>query len=161
MGPIASVAREDDDNGARSGGEEEGKEEEEEQREGGGRKQTQSVDSYQRESSADIRKGVWGHDEHDLFLKGFDVHGNNWEKIAGLVHTRTPTQVRTHAQKYLQSIKAGKTFLSVPSPGQDNDNQRDANIHTVRVGSEKVTQTRRCKLHCGELLWFKNFLPTC
>jgi hypothetical protein len=42
--------------------------------------------------------------EHEAFLKGFDIYGNNWYMISTIVTTRTSTQIRTHAQKYHASL---------------------------------------------------------
>ncbi len=44
-------------------------------------------------------KGKWTQAEHEAFLEGFDVYGNNWHMISTIVTTRTSTQIRTHAQK--------------------------------------------------------------
>ncbi|CAN0538638.1 unnamed protein product, partial [Laminaria digitata] len=48
--------------------------------------------------------GRWTNDEHNLFLRGLDLHGKGWKKIAFLIRTRTVVQVRTHAQKYFQKL---------------------------------------------------------
>eukprot|EP00581_Thalassiosira_minuscula_P017707 CAMPEP_0183719642 /NCGR_PEP_ID=MMETSP0737-20130205/12490_1 /TAXON_ID=385413 /ORGANISM="Thalassiosira miniscula, Strain CCMP1093" /LENGTH=240 /DNA_ID=CAMNT_0025949367 /DNA_START=83 /DNA_END=801 /DNA_ORIENTATION=+ len=40
--------------------------------------------------------GRWSSDEHHLFLRGLELYGQGkWGKIAALVRTRTPVQVRT------------------------------------------------------------------
>mmetsp|Transcript_302 Transcript_302/g.494 ORF Transcript_302/g.494 Transcript_302/m.494 type:complete len:352 (-) Transcript_302:296-1351(-) len=47
----------------------------------------------------DPNRGRWSTEEHNLFLQGIEVYGRQWRSISILVKTRTPTQVRTHAQK--------------------------------------------------------------
>jgi hypothetical protein len=38
--------------------------------------------------------GRWTQEEHDLFLKGMEVYGRRWTKVADIVGTRTTVQVR-------------------------------------------------------------------
>ncbi|KAL9642628.1 hypothetical protein ABK040_009707 [Willaertia magna] len=48
--------------------------------------------------------GSWTDEEHEQFLKGYELYGNNWSKIADLfVITRQRTQVASHAQKWLRN----------------------------------------------------------
>lgn len=49
--------------------------------------------------SANINKGAWTDKERSDFREGLRIYGRNWTKIAELIGTRTPTQVRTHNQK--------------------------------------------------------------
>lgn len=54
-------------------------------------------------------KRYWSSTEHKLFLEGLNKFGrSNWKNIAAHVKTRTPDQVRTHAQKYFLSISKPK-----------------------------------------------------
>jgi len=47
----------------------------------------------------------WLQSEHDMFLKGCQVFGpKNYTAISAMVKTRTPKQVRTHAQKYEKKV---------------------------------------------------------
>ena len=54
--------------------------------------------------------GRWTAEEHRLFLQGLEKHGEGsftakcWKEIASLVKSRTPLQIRTHAQKYFQKL---------------------------------------------------------
>ena len=52
--------------------------------------------------------GRWTYDEHRLFLRGLELHGKGWKKIASLIRTRTVVQIRTHAQKYFQKVAKAK-----------------------------------------------------
>lgn len=49
--------------------------------------------------------GRWREDEHEIFLKGLSKYGRKWKKISMMVKSRTAVQIRTHAQKYFQSLK--------------------------------------------------------
>lgn len=68
--------------------------------------------------------GRWTREEHLAFIKGLELHGKGWKKIAGLIKTRTVVQIRTHAQKYfLKLSKArqnGDTSLSADGRGNGN-----------------------------------------
>lgn len=68
--------------------------------------------------------GRWTVSEHNAFLQGLDKFGRKWARIAELVRTRTPDQVRSHAQKYF--IKVGKGHVVPPDGankvvGNDSD----------------------------------------
>ena len=52
--------------------------------------------------------GRWKFKEHMLFLEGLDKYGPNWKKICPLIKTRTPNQVRSHAQKFFLKLKQVK-----------------------------------------------------
>mmetsp|Transcript_11301 Transcript_11301/g.17483 ORF Transcript_11301/g.17483 Transcript_11301/m.17483 type:complete len:339 (+) Transcript_11301:274-1290(+) len=44
--------------------------------------------------------GHWSAHEHKLFRIGIERYGRQWRAISNMIKTRTPTQVRTHAQKH-------------------------------------------------------------
>lgn len=48
--------------------------------------------------------GRWAKDEHLRFLAGCLQYGNNWKKVETYVRSRTSTQIRSHAQKYLKKL---------------------------------------------------------
>jgi SHAQKYF class myb-like DNA-binding protein len=55
-------------------------------------------------STTTTRCGRWSDDEHQAFLLGVSRYGRHWKRIAQVVHTRTPNQVRSHAQKCFAKI---------------------------------------------------------
>ncbi|XP_008775058.1 transcription factor DIVARICATA isoform X2 [Phoenix dactylifera] len=72
------------------------------------------------------KKGVpWTEEEHKLFLLGLQKYGKgDWRNISrNFVHTRTPTQVASHAQKY---------FIRLNSGGRD---KRRSSIHDITTVS--------------------------
>ena len=44
--------------------------------------------------------GRWTAEEHENFLIGLSKYGREWKKIQSLISTRTPAQIRSHAQKH-------------------------------------------------------------
>ncbi|UIZ20535.1 hypothetical protein KXD40_000810 [Peronospora effusa] len=55
--------------------------------------------------SKQIAIGRWNSEEHQWFLKGLNMFQvPAWSEIARLIGTRTPTQVRTHAQKFFTKL---------------------------------------------------------
>ena len=59
--------------------------------------------------------GRWTREEHNLFLRGLELHGKGWKKIAALIKSRTVVQIRTHAQKYF--LKMHKARQDVDASG--------------------------------------------
>lgn len=66
-----------------------------------------------------IRGGRWSADEHERFLEGFRIHGHKWKRVQQVVQTRSVTQVRTHAQKYL--LKVAKLKAEKKQSGKSAD----------------------------------------
>jgi SHAQKYF class myb-like DNA-binding protein len=62
--------------------------------------------------------GRWGKSEHIRFLGGCLLYGNNWKKVETYVRTRTSTQIRSHAQKYLKKLEK-KYYSKGLSPNQN------------------------------------------
>ena len=52
--------------------------------------------------------GRWTREEHHMFLKGLEMHGKGWKKIAAFIKTRTVVQIRTHAQKYFLKLQKAR-----------------------------------------------------
>lgn len=60
-----------------------------------------------------VNGGRWTEDEHDRFLEGMKSYGRAWKAIANeVVKTRTPEQVRIHAQKHYQKQEKQKRLSS-------------------------------------------------
>ncbi len=51
-----------------------------------------------------LNKGRWKKYEHDRFLSGLEQYGCNYKNIATVVKTCTATQIKTHAEKYFQTL---------------------------------------------------------
>ena len=49
--------------------------------------------------------GRWTNEEHNKFIEGIIKYGNDWKKIQKYVSTRTSTQARSHAQKFLLKLR--------------------------------------------------------
>ena len=49
--------------------------------------------------------GRWSKEEHDKFIEGIIKFGNDWKKVQKYVSTRTSTQARSHAQKFLLKLR--------------------------------------------------------
>jgi len=57
-----------------------------------------------------FKPGRWSQEEHERFLRGFELYGHKWRKVRDVVGTRTVTQVRTHAQKFFVKLKKQSTM---------------------------------------------------
>ena len=48
--------------------------------------------------------GRWQKDEHERFIEAILKFGNEWKKVQKYVKTRSSTQARSHAQKFLYKV---------------------------------------------------------
>lgn len=74
----------------------------------GSRKRDYAKASATDDDDIPIRGGRWSQEEHARFLEGYNLHGHKWKKVQQAVKTRSVTQVRTHAQKYLLKLNKMK-----------------------------------------------------
>ena len=65
-------------------------------------KEKPSESENKMEEISNGNNGRWGKSEHLRFLAGCLLYKNNWKKVETYVRTRTSTQIRSHAQKYLK-----------------------------------------------------------
>ena len=54
--------------------------------------------------------GRWSKEEHNKFIEGIIKFGNDWKKIQKFIPSRTNTQARSHAQKFLMKLKNSDYF---------------------------------------------------
>jgi hypothetical protein len=45
-----------------------------------------------------INKGRWTEEEHKIFMQEYEKNGNNCMQIASVLSTRTPAQIKKHAE---------------------------------------------------------------
>lgn len=97
------------------------------------------------ELSSSIRGGRWTADEHERFLEGFRVHGHKWKRVQQVVRTRSVTQVRTHAQKYLLKVAKMKAEKKQNKPGEADAGDR-YNSSQGRADSSSDTETNNASM---------------
>ncbi|GMF20741.1 unnamed protein product [Phytophthora lilii] len=85
-----------------------------------------------------IRGGRWTADEHERFLEGFRIHGHKWKRVQQVVRTRSVTQVRTHAQKYLLKVAKLKAEKKQGSNKTADMATLAAEQHTGPAAAESV-----------------------
>ena len=74
------------------------------------------------ESDKEVPRRYWLQEEHDRFLEALQMHGPKAMKaISDHVATRTPVQVRSHAQKYFQRLARISACESASNKGQRRD----------------------------------------
>ena len=61
------------------------------------------------ESDSSIN-GRWTREEHRRFIDAIITYGNDWKKIQNYVYSRSSTQARSHAQKFLLKLKSSEFF---------------------------------------------------
>jgi hypothetical protein len=53
-----------------------------------------------------INKGRWTQEEHKIFMQEYEKYGNNCMQIATVLSTRTPAQIKKHAEcSFKQNLK--------------------------------------------------------
>ena len=57
---------------------------------------------------------MWSANEHERMLEGLRLYKRDWAKVTQYVGTRSPAQVRSHAQKYFDKVARDKTDEYVP-----------------------------------------------
>eukprot|EP01041_Mallomonas_annulata_P005533 gene5533-11147_t len=82
------------------------------------------------DKAAGENTGRWTREEHNLFLRGLELHGKGWKKIAALIKSRTVVQIRTHAQKYF--LKMHKARLEGDSSGNADGRSNSFSYRKVR-----------------------------
>lgn len=89
-----------------------------------------SPEDYKTSNGSKETTGRWTREEHLAFIKGLEMYGKGWKKIAGLIKTRTVVQIRTHAQKY---------FLKLAKARQNSEAANNPDGKGSHNGSRKVT----------------------
>jgi hypothetical protein len=59
-----------------------------------------------------INKGRWAQDEHKIFMQEYEKYGNNCMQIAKVLSTRTPAQIKKHAECFFkQNLKTNSAAV--------------------------------------------------
>lgn len=91
-------------------------------------------------AAAGENTGRWTAEEHRLFLRGLELHGKGWKKIATLIQSRTVVQIRTHAQKYFQKLaKAHQLPPNSVVTGVDGQTMMMVNVNNNIIGGTTST----------------------
>jgi SHAQKYF class myb-like DNA-binding protein len=90
------------------------------------------------DAGAGFLAGRWTDLEHALFLEGMRLFGKKWPLVADHVKTRSPVQIRTHAQKYfIKEARVGVGFIVKA------DAASAPNIFTMNQPSERLLQQQQ------------------
>jgi hypothetical protein len=49
-----------------------------------------------------MNKGRWTQDKHKIFMQEYEEYGNNCMQIARVLSTRTPAQIKKHAECFFK-----------------------------------------------------------
>ncbi len=59
-----------------------------------------------------MNKGRWTQDKHKIFMQEHEKYGNNCMQIAKVLSTRTPTQIKKHAEYFFkQNLKTNSAAV--------------------------------------------------
>ncbi len=63
-------------------------------------------------SNNTINKGRWMPEEHKICMVEYEKHGNNCSLIAKVLSTRTPAQIKKHAECFFgQNVETNSTAV--------------------------------------------------
>ena len=94
--------------------------------------------SGDRENSGNKNEGRWSDSEHINFLKALKKWGRDWKHVAAFVRSRTSTQCRSHAQKFIAGLeKQGKT-LETYLLREFDENQE---VPIEMIGDDEMSKT--------------------
>ena len=83
------------------------------------------------------KEGRWTLKEHIQFLQALDKFGISWKKISDLIPSRTPTQIRSHSQKFYKRLKECKdTELGIDFTSKHINNVNDMIAHIREVNKD-------------------------
>ena len=80
-----------------------------------------TVSNRKQRSEREHEHGRWTPEEHDLFLEGLMLYGNEWKSVQGHIKTRSATQARSHAQKFFIKLR------------KELSNETDQNIMSEKI----------------------------
>ena len=80
-----------------------------------------------------MNEGRWAEEEHEKFLDGIVQYGTNWKKVKALINSRTPVQVRSHAQKFYRKLKMCKDEQLRIDFTKDNISSIRDMIHLIKT----------------------------
>ena len=61
-------------------------------------------------NNSNSSNGRWSKEEHNKFIEAIIKFGNDWKKIQKYIPSRTSTQARSHAQKFLMKFRNSTFF---------------------------------------------------
>ena len=97
-------------------------------------KEKPSESENKNEENSNGNNGRWDTSEHLRFLQGCLLFKNNWKKVETYVRTRTSTQIRSHAQKYLKKLE--KKYYDM-----DENPKKNEKIYTPMIVSMTILST--------------------
>eukprot|EP01041_Mallomonas_annulata_P009139 gene9139-18940_t len=95
-----------------------------------------------------VNSGRWTKEEHDTFLLGLGLYGRDWKKVATAIKTRTPSQIRSHAQKYFQKLSRSPMVNDGPAPILGEEDKDAFTVLEYLETTLKSLKRRRDELDC-------------
>ena len=83
-----------------------------------------------------LNSGRWKQIEHEKFLEAIIMYGNDWKCVDKFIKTRSSTQARSHAQKFLLKLK--KKLKIQPTIDNLNSSPRLSNESIQKIINEIV-----------------------
>ena len=93
--------------------------------------------------------GRWTAEEHENFLIGLSKYGREWKKIQSLISTRTPAQIRSHAQKHFLKMNKEEERNASSSINSHKRKQDMINVLSAFESTINFLKIKREKISGG------------
>ncbi|KAF4743142.1 hypothetical protein FOZ62_027597, partial [Perkinsus olseni] len=84
----------------------------------------------------------WTSEENQRFVDAVSLYGRDWRKVHAHVGTRTRAQIRSHAQKYFQSLNQQIAAVTEPltetEPSEDSEQTEAVEAEKTEAPEEEV-----------------------
>lgn len=95
-------------------------------------------------------KGIWTKEEHEKFIEGVLMYGNEWVKVQEIIKTRTNYQAKSHAQKFFEKYKdlidELKNKDTINMIREEQEKKIDDIISIILPDKKNLTQNQKNKL---------------
>ena len=98
------------------------------------------------DSSASYSTGRWTDAEHEAFLRGLQLYGREWKKVAAHIPTRTSAQVRSHAQKHFVKLQRDEDALGVVSSSSNARSSQTQTLEGLARGLSPAAQSTLARI---------------
>ena len=97
-----------------------------------------------------FQTGKWTKEEHEKFIEGILMYGNEYKKVQEIIKTRSSDQARSHAQKFFLKIK--KAIENIENNSELKQNEKSKKIDDIiteiipNKTAKNLTQNQKDKL---------------
>lgn len=114
----------------------------------GSSSQNTACNSIKKAGSTTKSKSHWTDIERDLFQKGLELFGANWNQLSSFIFTKTPGQVRSFYKKWMEVVSVvqeadtlGETLIFMPADNVCISTDLEDPLGLIETATTTVTTT--------------------